>query len=178
MDTQTLKRRTLTVLALASATAGAFHLHAQSLPRDAYPALLKEYEQRFVPSAFDVDTSRQSVGLLPSASLGADSVGTGELVQGFRVQVSATTDIDSVNARKAQAEVLFPGELFYVDFDPPAYKLRAGNFLTRFEADRFARTMAARGFPDAWAVPARVFKNPQRPIPPPTGADSLPQQPH
>ncbi|MBF8248556.1 MAG: SPOR domain-containing protein, partial [Bacteroidetes bacterium] len=50
--------------------------------------------------------------------------------------------------------------------DPPSYKLRVGNFLNRADAEVYAQTFAAQGFPDAWVVPERVIKNIQpRPIP-------------
>jgi hypothetical protein len=88
------------------------------------------------------------------------------MVPGFRVQLVATSSIDEVNTRKTQAEEEFPGEWFYIEFDPPSYKLRAGNFQTRFDADRFARTLAARGFGDAWTVPEHVFQSPPPPPPP------------
>jgi hypothetical protein len=92
-------------------------------------------------------------------------VGTGhqapiETVQGFRVQVFSTTSIDEANARKAELEEAIPQERVYLDFDPPTYKIRAGNFLTRYDADRFVRFLSDKGFTGGWAVPQRVFKNP------------------
>jgi hypothetical protein len=83
-----------------------------------------------------------------------------EFVQGFRVQLFSTTSIDEGNSKKTEAEGLFPGEWFYLVYDPPSYKLRAGNFQTRFDADRFARQLVERGFRNAWVVPEKVYKNP------------------
>jgi hypothetical protein len=129
------------------------------------------YERTFVPSDHDPEdqilNSGGEVGHPVTSPDSADTAGTGtpEMVPGFRVQLLASTDIDEVTARKAGLEEAFPTEWFYIEFDPPVYKLRAGNFPSRYEADRFARALAAKGFPDAWSVPARVFKNPP-PVPP------------
>jgi hypothetical protein len=82
------------------------------------------------------------------------------MVQGFRVQVFSSTSIDAVRTKREEFESLFPEEWFYVEHHAPSYKLRAGNFLNRFEADRFARTLADQGYTEAWAVPEKVFKSP------------------
>lgn len=128
------------------------------------------YERTFSPADHDPDNRtapNQQTKDGPTSAGGFDSAAAAEseMIQGFRVQLLATTDIDEVTSRKALLEQTFPTEWFYVEFDPPVYKLRAGNFATRYEADRFARTLAVQGFPDAWSVPARVFKNPP-PVPP------------
>ena len=128
------------------------------------------YERTFSPADHDPDNRtapNQGTQNGPTSTVGFDSsaASESEMIQGFRVQLLATTDIDEVTSRKALLEQNFPTEWFYVEFDPPVYKLRAGNFATRYEADRFARTLAVQGFPDAWSVPARVLKNPP-PVPP------------
>ena len=81
-------------------------------------------------------------------------------VTGYRVQLYATNDIDEANAKKATAEAAFPDEWFYIEYDPPTYKLRAGNFLSRSEAESFLQTLQSAGYPDAWIVPDRVLKSP------------------
>ncbi len=183
MDRPPVKRRSIAALAFvvgivitpAPTVAQAPHI-------DTLPPLLREYESRFVPSSYDADTTRQRGILLPVGD-GLSSVDSSfftgdEFVPGFRIQLATTMDIDSANTRKAQAEAAFPSESLFIDFDPPAYKLRAGNFHTRFEADRFARLAAQKGFPDAWPVPTRVLRDPSStrmkssspdtvPVPPP-----------
>ena len=139
------------------------------------------YERSFVPSDHDPEdkpgrTQNPQDRLFGANSLDTAAEGTPEMIQGYRVQLLATTDIDEVSTRKSTMEDAFPAEWFYVEFDPPVYKLRAGNFPSRYEADRFARTLVTRGVTDAWAVPERVFKNPP-PVPPrpllsPAPADS------
>jgi hypothetical protein len=140
------------------------------------PSALRRYEDQFTPSEYDslpaaTGASLPDSVLLPSSSASGAPSST-ELVPGFRVQLLATPNIDEAAARKAEAEAAFPGDWFYIEYDPPAYKLRAGNFRSRFDADRFARMIAARGFADAWTVPERVLRNP--PSPPPRPAPAAP----
>ncbi len=83
------------------------------------------------------------------------------VVQGFRVQLFSTSEIDDANAKKAKAENSFPDEWFYVVYDQPTYKLRGGNFVNRTAADAFAKHLTGKGFPDAWTVPEKIVKNPR-----------------
>jgi hypothetical protein len=128
---------------------------------------IRNFESTFQPSDFDpmrersteriprtVDTSSVPVADEPEA------IASQEMVQGFRVQVFSSTSIDAVRTKREEFESLFPEEWFYVEHHAPSYKLRAGNFLNRFEADRFARTLADQGYTEAWAVPEKVFKSP------------------
>jgi SPOR domain len=85
-----------------------------------------------------------------------------EQTQGFRVQIYSSSSIDSAKAMKVMGERDFPDELFYLVYDPPKYKVRAGNFLSRFEADRFVRQLTERGYSDGWVVPDRILKNPPK----------------
>jgi hypothetical protein len=133
---------------------------------EASRAKLKEYEASFRPSDYDQPLR----DFFPDANLGTagDSGSISpisipqplELTQGYRVQVFATTDFDEATQTKATVEAQFPDEWFYLVYDSPTYKLRAGNFIERYEADRFAKTIAEKHYRDAWVVPERVYKNP------------------
>ncbi len=92
---------------------------------------------------------------------GEDSSVQPILVQGFRVQLFSTSQIDEVNAKKARAEAAFPEQWFYVVYEAPMYKLRGGNFVHRTEADSYAKYLTNKGFPDAWVVPEKILTNPQ-----------------
>jgi hypothetical protein len=130
---------------------------------------IRNFESTFDPSDYDPMRSR-STERIPrkvdttsvSAPDEAEAVASQEMIQGFRVQVFSSTSIDAVRAKREEFESLFPEEWFYVEHHAPSYKLRAGNFLNRFEADRFARTLADQGYTEAWAVPEKVFKSPGR----------------
>ena len=134
---------------------------------------LKRFESDFRPSDYDPDPEKNSDAVTnPSGVPEAPEpeAVSSEQIQGYRVQIFASTSIDEATSRKLLAESLFPLEWFYLQYDPPTYKVRAGNFVTRFEAERFAAVITEKGFPGSWAVPERVFKSP--PIPP--ARDPLP----
>lgn len=137
-------------------------------------ARLKEYEASFRPSDYDEPLK----DFFPEANIPSlrDSTGTPivapqqvkELAQGYRVQVLATSSYDEVNTMKTAIEADIPDEWFYVVYDAPTYKLRGGNFIERYEADRFVKLLAEKGYKDTWVVPERVYKNPGlRPVAPP-----------
>jgi hypothetical protein len=112
------------------------------------------------------ETSAVAVPLEPADTAPLD------MIQGYRVQVFSSTSIDEARAKKAEMDLLVPGEWFYLEYESPSYKIRAGNFATRFEADRFARGLSEQGYADCWAVPQRIYKQPPKkpivPIPPET----------
>jgi len=127
-----------------------------------------KYEVSFRPSDYDPDPAKhpQTTPAQPAATdtAAADTESAvAELTQGFRVQIYSSLKIDDARAKKAEAETAFPEEWFYLEYDPPAYKIRAGTFLTRFAAERFVKLLLEKGFPGAWTVPARVFRNPPEP---------------
>jgi hypothetical protein len=133
-------------------------------------AELHAYESDFSPSDFDPEpTPGRPISETPlerpegTPSEETPTLSIEEEVQGFRVQVYTTENIDSAKAKKAEFEALFPGEWFYLDYDPPSYKIRAGNFLTKYEADRFARRLSDHGYRNAWPVRQRVYKDPPAP---------------
>ena len=134
-------------------------------------AALQRAEESFNPSDYDrvargveedSTAEKHPAGETPGS---LPAVPDAEQAPGYRVQLISTTSIDEANAKKLYAESLFPAVWFYLQYDPPTYKIRAGNFLIRFDADRFRSQAVDRGFVGAWVVPERVFKNPP---PPPT----------
>jgi hypothetical protein len=133
---------------------------------------LKRIEADFHPSELDPDAPAIDAGAGQHGAVQAtDSAGATlvslEQEQGFRVQLYSTPSIDEAKAKKEEAEEIFPGEWFYMEYDAPTYKIRVGNFKNRFDADRFARLLVEKGFSDSWAVPSRVYKNPGvRPVSP------------
>jgi hypothetical protein len=124
---------------------------------------LRTYEAGFRPSDYDAEIR----GLLnegktkppPQTLEGGQGVRpqTLELVPGFRVQVFSSSNIDQAKAKKEEMELRFPGVRFYLVYDAPSYKIRGGNFLTRFDADRFLKDVTTEGFSDAWVVPEKVY---------------------
>jgi hypothetical protein len=130
---------------------------------------LRGYETTFRPSDYDRAPASNPQPDTTNLTQAEDSLFTPaatpvpEQVSGFRVQIVTTTSIDEANRKKSLGESLFPNEWFYLEYDQPSFKIRAGNFLTRFEAERFRSQIADRGFSGAWVVPARVFRHPPPP---------------
>ncbi len=83
-------------------------------------------------------------------------------VPGFRVQLMSTQNLLQAISAKAMADTLLSGYNVYIVYDSPYYKVRAGDFHARYEANRALSYIADHGFPDAWSVPDNVFKNPAR----------------
>ncbi len=167
-------------ICLAIAAASSFLLAACSgskelekpKPSEIFP--IQEFEKNFRPSDYDMDVKVflseikkvDDVKVNPPRPLVVEPP---VIVPGYRVQLFATSEIDEANAKKELAESAFPGQWFYLEYDPPTYKLRAGNFANRNEADLYAKFLSENGFPDAWIVPERIVKNLQprvAPLPP------------
>ncbi len=136
----------------------------------------RRYEATFAPSDYDSlpgvvtpTVVRPSAPADTSATV-APEIPSDEMESGYRVQIFASTSIDEANAKKLAAQKAIPEEWFYLEYDPPTYKVRGGNFEKRFDAERFVTVLHDRGFPGAWVVPERVFVHPP---PPSVPADTL-----
>ncbi len=128
---------------------------------------IRRFESTFQPSDSDparvLNVDRHPRHVDTSSVIVADEFmvpASQETTQGFRVQVFSTTSIDAARDKKSEFEAVFPEEWFYLHYHAPTYKLRAGNFQNRFEADRFARRMTELGYVEAWTVPEKVLISP------------------
>jgi hypothetical protein len=178
--TQTIGVSAIVVALGMSLLAGCSGSRETEKPSTAVEETLKKYEAGFKPSDYDPEPKGKSGHSGTSADSIPDSGATlveaptsMELVAGFRVQLFSTTNIDEANLKKADAEATFPDEWVYVEYDPPTYKVRAGNFKSRIAADRFANLASSNGFQEAWTVPERVYKQP----PPPPRLPASPVEP-
>ena len=84
-------------------------------------------------------------------------------VMGFKVQLFSTTSVDE--AQKKKAKMLEMLESHYMesreielDFDPPYYKLRCGNYLTKADAEKAKKQLKEIGIRDAWVVRDKVIQ--------------------
>lgn len=139
---------------------------------------LKDYEATFHPSEYDQPLEIffpevHNATVKDSSAIAALPVQPPELTQGYRVQIFATSSYDEAMSVKAAADSVFTDEWFYVVYDPPTYKVRAGNFLERYKADRFAKLLTEEGYKNSWVVPEKVFSAPP-PRPAPAPAEQSP----
>ena len=140
--------------------------------RHEYEVALRRFEADFQPADYaptissvreaDPDTVGQLLNVLPNNRPAEPS----EVVLGYRVQVFSTADFTTAKSRQTDAQLLFPGDRVYLVYEPPTYKIRVGDFLARFDAEQFQREAAERGFPNAWVVPEKIFKNTSTPTQP------------
>jgi hypothetical protein len=79
----------------------------------------------------------------------------GATVDGFRIQLFASADRDvAQNARDVAVTRL--GLPVYLDLEGGVYKVRAGDFGTRVDADATLPSVRSPFYPDAWIVAARI----------------------
>lgn len=108
-----------------------------------------------MPATFDIGTRYQP----PRGTASADTA-TGEIrrtreTRGYRVQLANVMSEERARSIEMHAKSLF--ENIYITFQSPTYKVRAGDFTQRSDADRAAQEAKAMGFRGAWVVPDRVL---------------------
>lgn len=164
--------RTITlasVLALFLLACSSSQKTSDDVPRAKQPdqqrkAPLKEFEATFHPSDYDEDvaaTEKRQGGeqaKIDSVS-GRDSVRVEEqTMQGFRVQLFSSQRIDEATIAKQTAMQTIVTDSLYIIYDPPNYKVRAGDFATRLDANRALSAIIQKGYPDAWVVTDKIIK--------------------
>lgn len=75
---------------------------------------------------------------------------------GFRIQLISTQNLSEAISMKAEIDSLFSTPV-YVDFEPPNYKVRIGNYLSNEEASVMQEHMLIRGYKSAWVVPSKII---------------------
>jgi len=78
-----------------------------------------------------------------------------EYVQGYRVQIFASTDPQAAKRMKEEAGGIFK-EGVYVEFEAPYYKVRIGDCLTPVEAEALLRKVQREGYRGSFVVRTAV----------------------
>jgi hypothetical protein len=121
---------------------------AASLPPRVDESTLPLEEVEAIPEP-GAAASRMTPGASASEAARADAL------DGYRVQLYATADQMAAETMAARARTSFR-EPVYVENQPPLFKVRVGDFLTRDEASGTRERAIDSGFADAWIVEARV----------------------
>lgn len=79
----------------------------------------------------------------------------GGLIDGFRVQLFAGSNLGTANKIKSDFNIEYDEQEAYLDWDQPTFRVRVGNFLTRNEARIFCNELKSR-FPGAFVVSEMV----------------------
>ena len=127
--------------------------------------LLSEYEATLDPIEYDqeieaiqkarYEEQKQQNSLeIPKDSLIIQE----EIVQGFRIQVFSSSNVDEITLMKSLALEKFVGDSIYVVYDAPVYKVRIGDFLNRYEANQRLPEFVEKGYRDAWIVPDKIVQ--------------------
>lgn len=94
--------------------------------------------------------------LLESARRGSAAADEEE-IEGYRVQLISTRDEEEARAVLRNAVLSFD-EQVYREFHDPYYKIRVGDFRSRYEAVLLQEKAIAMGFTDAWVVRSKIKK--------------------
>jgi hypothetical protein len=127
--------------------------------------LLSEYEATLNPAEFDQEIEivqktqdeeqkQQNPLEIPRDSMVVQE----EVVQGFRIQIFSSSNVDETTLMKNLALEKFVGDSIYVVYDAPVYKVRIGDFVNRYEANQRLPEFVEKGYRDAWIVPDRVVQ--------------------
>jgi SPOR domain len=97
--------------------------------------------------------------LAPIIAESTTAAGTAaEVPNGFRVQVMASSQIEKVRAEQKSLEsrVSYP---LYIIVVSPYYKLMAGDFVKRNDADVALAKLKELGYADAWVIRSKIWTN-------------------
>ncbi len=83
-----------------------------------------------------------------------------EKVDGYRVQVLSTDNLEDANAMRSEIYFKTNQKAVYIDFDPPFYKVNVGDFTDLNDANNFSFKLNQMGYNDARVVreEVNVFK--------------------
>jgi len=84
------------------------------------------------------------------------SFAPGDYVYGYRIQLLATSSMKLAEGELGRADSLFTWPT-YVEYEPPFYKVRLGDFYTKGDAET-VRTDIQPQYPEAWVVQTMVPK--------------------
>lgn len=80
-------------------------------------------------------------------------------IRGFRVQLISTRTEEEARSVMRNAVISF-NQPVYREYDNPYYKIRVGDFLSRYEASKVQAEAIELGFHEAWVVRAMVWDRP------------------
>ena len=77
------------------------------------------------------------------------------IVEGFRVQVLATSTRENAEQLRRTLVTLYTEDI-YIIFEAPNYKVRMGNFIDRRNAETLRQILVKSGYPSAWIIRTRI----------------------
>ncbi len=77
------------------------------------------------------------------------------LVTGYRIQLIQTTDHEEAKNAERDAIIRFDDDVYRV-FDPPFYKVRVGDYVNWFDAQKIQKLAIQKGYREAWVIRTKV----------------------
>ncbi|MEO0293559.1 MAG: SPOR domain-containing protein [candidate division WOR-3 bacterium] len=110
--------------------------------------------EEVTPSAPQVETPFSGVTSPTPKEKEAPSV-TPIKRQGYRIQIGAFRDEGEANILAARARAQL-GKKVYVQYIPPFYKVRVGDFLDKYEATQYMNQYVKGSYERAWVVESEI----------------------
>jgi hypothetical protein len=128
------------------------------------PVMLQDEDIEFPVSKTPVQ-SGENLPLEEGSDTQLPVVVENKLIEGFRVQLFATQDIEKATLEKKEAEFSFAEDQIpvYIEFDSPMYKVRIGDCTTRDEAEQLRELARRKGYSTSWIVKTKVNTIPNLP---------------
>ena len=82
-------------------------------------------------------------------------------VAGYRVQIFSASNQQAAEQAQARARNLLGRDDVYVEFEPPFFKVRIGNFRTREEAKKLVRVVKQHGYHTSFPVQTQIPVSPE-----------------
>jgi hypothetical protein len=124
--------------------------NAANMPNEDFdPLTLKEPELQ-IPAKPRI-TQNDATPVITSANVDTSLV----QVVGYQVQILQTEDADLARAAVRDAAAVLSTAVAFV-FDSPYFKVRAGNFVNRYDAEQLQELALSKSYASAWVVRTMV----------------------
>ncbi len=80
-----------------------------------------------------------------------------QFTPGWRVQIFASSNLQLADDKAAEFRAI-SRQPVYVEYEPPFYKVRVGDFLVRQDADAFRADVLSNGWSGAWVAETLVLR--------------------
>ena len=109
-----------------------------------------------LPDASPPETTAAASGT-PSAPEPPPVPDPRDFTPGWRVQIFASHSLQLADGKAKEFGAVFD-EPVYLEYEPPFYKVRVGDFLVKRDAETYRDRIAGRGWSGAWVAETLVLK--------------------
>jgi hypothetical protein len=120
------------------------------------PMTLGDYKLDIDADAAKIADEAVDIDQLLRADKDIDTTAERSKIQGYRVQLISTRNEEEARSVMRNAIISFD-EPAYREYDNPYYKIRVGDFKSRYEASKVQEKAIEMGFHEAWVVRAVIW---------------------